>query len=90
LPRTVRCTAVGMGMGMVMNFFFYGGVRVPAQDLPLPIVRSLGGYSRSSTGVGTKWRTMAGVNWAGYQTGLTASPFQGRSFRSVRLLLRAT
>ena len=30
---------------------------------------------------------MAGVNWAGYQTGLTASPFQGRSFRSVSLLL---
>ena len=78
-----------MGMGMVQTFF-HGDVRVPAQDLPLAIVRSLGGYPRSSTGVGTEWRTMARVNWAGYQTGLTASPFKGRSFRSVRLLLRAT
>ena len=48
-----------MGMGMVITFY-HGDVRVPAQDLPLAIVRSLGGYPRSSTGVGTEWRTMAG------------------------------
>ena len=66
----------------VLYGYGHGVVRVPAQDLPLAIVRSLGGYPRSSTGVGTVVE-LAGVNWAGYQTGLTASPFRGRSFRSV-------
>ena len=84
-PHGARC----MGMGMVQTFY-RGDVRVPAQDLPSAIVLSLGGYPRSSTGVGTEWRTMAGVNWAGYQTGLAASPFRGRSCRSVGRLLRAT
>ena len=71
-----------MGMGMVQTSF-HGVVRVPAQDLPLAFVQSLGGYPRSSTGVGTEWRTMAGVNWAGYQTGLTASRVERRVIGGV-------
>ena len=51
-----------MGMGMVQTFF-HGDVRVPAQDLPLAIVQSLGGYPRSSTGVGTDygWRELGWI-----------------------------
>ena len=31
----------------MVQTFYHGDVRVPAQDLPLAIVRSLGGYPRS-------------------------------------------
>jgi hypothetical protein len=39
----IQLALYGYGHG---SSFFYGVVRVPAQDLPVAIVRSLGGYPR--------------------------------------------